>query len=123
MVNMEIKAGEMVTGQGCVLVVLDVTRGVLRLTGHHWVTLFPCPRQLRTGRCIWIVVRPQISLSRAYTSGWGLERLVILLSWVPAPSGPTKGGLYMGIMRSKHRERAGAWSPSIDRDSVLLTGG
>jgi hypothetical protein len=71
----------------------------------------------------WMVVRSQISLSRAYTSGWGLERLVILLSWVPALSGPTEGGLYMGIRRSKNRERAGAWSPSMDGDSVLLTGG
>jgi hypothetical protein len=96
---MEIKAGEMVTEQGCGLVVVDVTRGVLRPTGHHWVTLFPCPSQLRTGRCIWMVVRSHILLSRVYTSGWGLERLVILLSWVPAPSGPTEGGLYMDIRR------------------------
>jgi hypothetical protein len=108
---MEIKAGEMVTGQGCGLVVVDVTRGVLRSTGHHWVTLFPCPSRLRTDRCIWIVVRSQISLSRAYTSGWGLERLIILLSWVLAPSRPTEGGLYMGIRRSKHRERAGLGVP------------
>jgi hypothetical protein len=109
MVNMEIKAGEMVTRQGCGLVVVGVTKGVLRPTVHHWVTLFSCPSQLRTGRCIWMIVKSQISLSlsRAYTSRWGLERLVILLSWVPTPSGPTKGGLYMGIRRSKHRERAG----------------
>jgi hypothetical protein len=71
----------------------------------------------------WTLVKSHISLSRAYTSGWGLGRLVILLSWVPTPSGPTEGGLYMGIRRSKHCERAGAWSPSMDRDSVLLTGG
>jgi hypothetical protein len=70
-----------------------------------------------------MVVRLQISLSRAYTSGWELERLVILLSWVLAPSGPTEGGLYMGIRRFKHREREGAWSPSMDGDLVLLTGG
>jgi hypothetical protein len=123
MVNIEIKAGEMVTGQGCGLVVVDVTRGVLRPTGHHWVTLFHYPSRLRTGHCIWMVVRSQISLSRAYTSGWGLERLVLLLSWVLAPSRPIEGGLYMGIRRSKHRERVGAWSPSMDGDSVLLIGG
>jgi hypothetical protein len=35
MVNIEIKEDEMVTGQGCGLVVVDVTRGVMRLTGHH----------------------------------------------------------------------------------------
>jgi hypothetical protein len=108
MVNMEIKAYEMVIGQGCGLVVVDMTRGVLRPIGLHWVTLFPYPSRLRTGRCIWMVVRSHIFLSRAYTSGWGLERLVILLSWVLAPFGPTEGGLYMGIRRSKHRERVGA---------------
>jgi hypothetical protein len=71
----------------------------------------------------WIPGQVTDLLSRAYTSGWELERLVILLLWVPAPFGPTEGGLYMGIRRSKHRERAGAWSPSMDGDSVLLTGG
>jgi hypothetical protein len=51
MINMETKAGEMVTGQGCGLVLVDVTRGVLRPTGHHWFTLFPYLSRLRTVRC------------------------------------------------------------------------
>jgi hypothetical protein len=87
------------------------------------LVVFVPPVSIKDRPLHWTLVKSQISLSRAYTSGWGLERLVILLSWVPAPSGPTEGGLYMGIRRSKHRERAGAWSPSMDGDSILLTGG
>jgi hypothetical protein len=83
---------------------------------------FVSPVSIKDQPLHWTLVKSQISLSRAYTSGWGLGRLVILLSWVPAPFEPTEGGLYMGIRRSKHYERARAWSPSMDGDSVLLTG-
>ena len=55
----------------------------------------------------------------------GAERLVTLLSWVPALSGPT---LRVGIRgRSKHHTKTGsqvlgAWSPSLDGDLDPLTG-
>ena len=55
----------------------------------------------------------------------GAERLVTLLSWVPALSGPT---LRVGIRgRSKHHTKTGsqvlgAWSLSLDGDLDPLTG-
>ena len=55
----------------------------------------------------------------------GVGRLITLLSWVPALSGPT---LWAGIRwRSKHHTETrsqvlGAWSPSLDGDLDLLIG-
>jgi hypothetical protein len=56
----------------------------------------------------------------------GAGRLVTLLSWVPALSGPTVKGELLG-RRSKHHTEArtavlGAWSPSLDGDLDPLIG-
>jgi hypothetical protein len=56
----------------------------------------------------------------------GAARLITLLSWVSALSGPTVNGGLLG-RRSKHRTEAGpqvlgAWSPSLDGDLDPLTG-
>ena len=56
----------------------------------------------------------------------GAERLVTLLSWVPALFGPTVINGLLG-RRSKHHTEAGpavvgAWSPSLDGDLDPLTG-
>jgi hypothetical protein len=56
----------------------------------------------------------------------GAERLVTLLSWVPALSGPTVIGGLLG-WRSKHHTEVGsavlgAWSPSLDGGLDPVTG-
>jgi hypothetical protein len=56
----------------------------------------------------------------------GAGRLVTLLSWVPALSGPTVIGGLLG-WRSKHHTEIGsavlrAWSPSLDKGLDLVTG-
>jgi hypothetical protein len=56
----------------------------------------------------------------------GAGRLVTLLSWIPALSGPTVIGGSLG-WRSKHRTEAGpavlgAWSHSLDGDLDLVIG-
>jgi hypothetical protein len=56
----------------------------------------------------------------------GAGRLVTLLSWVSALSGPTVIGGLLG-WRSKHHTEArpavlGAWSPSLDGDLDPVTG-
>jgi hypothetical protein len=50
---------------------------------------FVPPVSIKDRSLHWTLVKSQIFLSRAYTSGWGLGRLVTLLSWAPALSGPT----------------------------------
>jgi hypothetical protein len=55
----------------------------------------------------------------------GAGRLITLLSWVPALSGPTiKGGLLRGGLSTTPRPACsvGAWSPSLDGDLDPLTG-
>ena len=55
----------------------------------------------------------------------GAGRLVALLSWVLALSGPTfRGGFWVEV-QALHRVRdsgVGAWSPSLDGDLDPLTG-
>jgi hypothetical protein len=50
---------------------------------------FVPPVSIKDRSLHWIPGQVTDLFSRAYTSGWGLGRLVTLLSWAPALSGPT----------------------------------
>jgi hypothetical protein len=67
----------MVIGQGCGLGIGGCNRWFPVVTGHRLVALFPCPRRLRTIRCI---DPGQVTdlLSQAHTCLW--ERKCLLLS-------------------------------------------
>jgi hypothetical protein len=53
------------------------------------LVVFVPPVSIKDRSLHWTLVKSQIFLSRGYTSGWGLGRLVTLLSWAPALFGPT----------------------------------
>ena len=76
--------------------VLVGVRGCVAVDAEHGlVTLLSLSGQLRTGRCIRHHRQVTDLLSRAHTCVWALGRLVALLSWVPALSGPTVRVLFL----------------------------
>jgi hypothetical protein len=68
----------MATGQGCGIGIGGCSKLCPAATGHNWVALFPCQRQLRTVRCI---DSGQVTdlLFLAHTCLW--EREDLLLSY------------------------------------------
>jgi hypothetical protein len=80
-----------VTGQGCGWVLVDVTSYVPRPWGLAWLYCFP----VRVDYGLVVALDPQSSHRYIVPSTYllmGAERLVALLSWVPALSGPTVTG-------------------------------
>ena len=94
-----------------VWVLVGVRGCVLRPTGHSLVTLFPCLCRLRTSHCIGSRQVTDL-LSRAHTWVWAQRRLVALLSWVLALSGPTNWR--RGWWRSLHRTEPGLRSGGLE---------
>jgi hypothetical protein len=78
----------MVTGQGRGMGIGGCNKLCPAATGHSWVALFPCLCQLRTVRCIGPWSSHRFIIPNTYLL---IEagRLVTLLSWAPALSGPT----------------------------------
>jgi hypothetical protein len=66
----------MATGQGCGMSIGWCSKLCPAATGHNWVVLFLCPRQLRTVRCM---DPGQVTdlLSRAHTCLWEREDLLL----------------------------------------------
>jgi hypothetical protein len=83
------------------------------LVGFGWGRLYLSRLcRLRTIRCHLGGCQVTDLLSWAHTGEWGLERLVILLSWVPAPSGPTEGGFWVlgGLSTAGQGLRIPVWT-------------
>ena len=76
-------------GRDMILVLVGVRGCVAVDAGHSLVTLFSLSGRLRTDRCIRHRGQVIDLLSQAHTCVWVLGRLVALLSWVSALSGPT----------------------------------
>jgi len=107
-------------------VLVGVRGCVPRPTGHSLVTLFSLSVSIKDR--LWHGTWPSHKFIIPSTYLFmGAGRLVPLLSWVPALSGPTVIGGLWG-WSSKHRSEAGpqvlgAWSPSLDGDLDPVTGG
>jgi hypothetical protein len=77
-----------VTGQGYGIGIGGCNRLCSVATGHGLVALFFLSVSIEDRPLMWIIVRSQIYYPE-HIFVYGSERLVTLLSWVPALSGPT----------------------------------
>ena len=71
-----------------VWVLVDVTGCVLRPTGLTLVTLFSLFMSIKDHPLLWMIVRSQAYYPE-HILAYGRGRLITLLSWVLALSGPT----------------------------------
>jgi hypothetical protein len=94
----------MVTEQGCGMGIIGYNRWCSMATGHRLVALFPCPRRLRTVRCL---DPGQVTdlLFRAHTCLWEREGLLLSCHGLRLFSDQLSGG--GDRWRSKHRIEAG----------------
>ena len=95
--------------------VLVGVRGCVAVdAGHGLVTLFSLSVSVNDRSLHWTLGKSQILLSRAHTCVWVLGRLVALLSWVLALSGPTVRVIFWW-RRSLHRteSRTQGWGLGV----------